>query len=229
MLALALCEPGAGEDSAVDEAVLSAERQRLSDAFALHLSAAHPRSATALVGRATYGLVPSRDGSDGAERAVRLATEFLDRLSDRFRAVVAVGPVADTVAALARSRVSADRTLRALRAGAGPRVAQEADVYVAALMLEVCDLIAARGDTPSGPVARLLDYDARHNTKLVETLDAWLNAFGDVPAAAAAVYVHPNTFRYRLRRLAEVGNLDLDDPEARFAALVQLRINAGQA
>jgi DNA-binding PucR family transcriptional regulator len=38
------------------------------------------------------------------------------------------------------------------------------------------------------------------------------------------VYVHPNTFRYRLRRLAEVGELDLADPEARFAAMLQLRV-----
>lgn len=229
VLALASREPAEAEGGAGDEAVRASQSQRLSDAFALHLSAAHPRSAAALVGRATYGLVPSRDGGEGTERAVRIATEFVGRLGDRFQAVVAVGPSADTVAGLARARVSADRTLRVLREGStGYQVAQESDVYVAALMLEVCDLVAARGDTLSGPVGRLLDYDARHRTKLVETLDAWLNALGDVTAAASAVYVHPNTFRYRLRRLAEVGGLDLSDPEARFAALVQLRIIAGQ-
>jgi DNA-binding PucR family transcriptional regulator len=36
--------------------------------------------------------------------------------------------------------------------------------------------------------------------------------------------VHPNTFRYRLRRLAEVAGIDLDDPEDRFAVLLQLRL-----
>ncbi|XVU28333.1 helix-turn-helix domain-containing protein [Actinoplanes sp. CA-054009] len=50
------------------------------------------------------------------------------------------------------------------------------------------------------------------------------NAFGDAVAAAAALHVHPNTFRYRLRRLAEVGDLDLTDPEARFGAMLQLRL-----
>ncbi|HYK26543.1 MAG TPA: helix-turn-helix domain-containing protein [Streptosporangiaceae bacterium] len=53
---------------------------------------------------------------------------------------------------------------------------------------------------------------------------AWLDAFGDVAAAAAAMFVHPNTFRYRLRRAAEVGAIDLTDPEARFAAMLQLRV-----
>jgi DNA-binding PucR family transcriptional regulator len=94
---------------------------------------------------------------------------------------------------------------------------------VESLLLELRDLIEARGDQHTGPIARLYAYDQQHNTSLVETLRAWLDAFGDVIAAAAAVYVHPNTFRYRLRRLAEVGALDLDDPEARFAAMLQLR------
>jgi PucR C-terminal helix-turn-helix domain len=35
--------------------------------------------------------------------------------------------------------------------------------------------------------------------------------------------VHPNTFRYRLRRLTEVSGIDLADPEQRFAAMLQLR------
>lgn len=51
-----------------------------------------------------------------------------------------------------------------------------------------------------------------------------LDAFGDVPAASAALFVHPNTFRYRLRRLAEVSGIDLTDPEQRFAAMLQLRV-----
>jgi DNA-binding PucR family transcriptional regulator len=48
-----------------------------------------------------------------------------------------------------------------------------------------------------------------------------------VVAASAAVYVHPNTFRYRLRRLAEVGRIDLTDADARFAAMLQLRMLNG--
>lgn len=86
------------------------------------------------------------------------------------------------------------------------------------------DLIAARGDAITGPVARLMTYDAAHGSDLVQTLRAWLDAFGDVSAASQALFVHPNTFRYRLRRLSEVGELDLADPEARFAVLLQLRL-----
>jgi DNA-binding PucR family transcriptional regulator len=45
-----------------------------------------------------------------------------------------------------------------------------------------------------------------------------------VTKAAAATFVHPNTFRYRMRRVVQVSGLDLDDSEARLAAMLQLRV-----
>ncbi|MEV0494978.1 helix-turn-helix domain-containing protein [Streptomyces atratus] len=75
-----------------------------------------------------------------------------------------------------------------------------------------------------GPVVRPRAYDAQHNTALTDTLDAWLSTFGDVIAAFAAVHIHPNTFRYRLKRLAVVAGIDLHDPEAGFEAMPQLRL-----
>lgn len=227
VLALAIADAEGGP-SIVTDASLTAERQRLTDAFVMHLSAVHPRCAAALVGDVAYGLVPvARQDDDGEQRALRIAADFLDRVGDRSRAVIGIGPVAHGVTDLAHARGCADRALRVLRAGHGAvRTARLSDVHVEALMLELRDLVTARGDQPTGAVARLIAYDEQHNTNLVETLRAWLDAFGDVIAASAAVYVHPNTFRYRLRRLAEVGQIDLADSQARFSAMLQLRIVA---
>jgi sugar diacid utilization regulator len=195
----------------------------------MHLNAIHPRCATALIGDVTYGLVPVTAGADGEQRAARIAADFLDRIGGRGQAVIAIGHVASDAAGLPAARAHADRVLRVLLAGpgaasAGRRVACLADVHAEALLMELRDLAAAHGDQPTGGVARLLRYDAEHGTNLVETLRAWLDAFGDIPVAAAAMFVHVNTFRYRLRRLAEVGGIDLGDPEQRFAALLQLRV-----
>jgi sugar diacid utilization regulator len=223
---MAVLDPVDSERSIGVDASLATERQRLSDGLAMHLSALHPRCATALVGDVVYGLVPVSCDGTGEERAVRVASDFLERVGDRVRAVIGIGTVAQNGAQLADGRASADRALRVLRTGngSGHRVALLADVHVEALVLELRDLVAAHGDRPTGPTARLFDYDREHNTNLVETLRAWLDAFGDVIAAAAAMYVHPNTFRYRLRRLTEVSGIDLTDPEARFAAMLQLRV-----
>ena len=133
--------------------------------------------------------------------------------------------MAGDLAGLAHARSSTDRILRVLREGRGERqVARLDGILVEALMLELRDLAAARGDRPTGTLARLIDYDERHSSNLVETLHAWLDAFGDVTAAAEALYVHPNTFRYRLRRLAEMGEIDPGDPDQRFVTMLQLRV-----
>ena len=228
LMILGVSFSGTGDETLEAGAAVAHERQRLSDGFALHLSAVHPRSAAALVGGVTYGLVPlAGSGADGEERAVRIAHDFLDRVGDRMRPVVGVGPVSADLAGLAHARACTDRTLRVLREGRGERrVARLEDIQVEALILELRDLVAARGDRPTGSLARLIEYDRQHQSNLVETLQAWLESFGDVTAAAKALYLHPNTFRYRLRRVAEVGEINLADPEQRFVAMLHLRVLA---
>ncbi|MEU6485413.1 helix-turn-helix domain-containing protein [Streptomyces sp. NPDC046887] len=209
-----------------DHAQITAERQRLASALAVHLTAVQPRSAVALLGDVVYALFPvPGDTSHARERALQVAANFLARTGDRTGAVLGIGSVAADPAALPRSRANADRALRVLSTGrTGRRAASIADVYVEALLIELRDLAVANRDQLSGPLARLVAYDTRHNAHLVQTLRAWLDAFGDVMTASASVFVHPNTFRYRIRRVAEVGEIDLQDPEARFAAMLQLRL-----
>jgi DNA-binding PucR family transcriptional regulator len=209
-----------GED---DDADRTADGQRFADALAVHLAAVQPRSAVALLGEVAYAIVPVE--ADCRERSIRLAEGFLARMGERVAAVIGIGQPARDAFGLRRSRDGADRALRVLLTeGGSRRVATVDDVHIDALLLELNDLMAARGDTVTGPIARLRAYDARHNADLVRTLRCWLDAFGDVTAAAAAAYVHVNTFRYRLKRVAEVGEIDLNDSGQRFAAMLQLRL-----
>lgn len=220
---LALTVVGAGTESPLP-AQLAVERKRVADAFALHLTAVHPRSAAGLVGDVAYGILPvARGRKDGEDRAAEIAADFLSRVDSRLRPLVGVGPLAPGSASLKRSRTGADRALRVLRSRAGQQVARLDDVHLEALLLELADRVP-RGDIPSGAVARIVAYDQEHQSSLVDTLRAWLDAFGDVAIASAAMYVHANTFRYRLRRAAEVGRLDLTDPNSRLAAMLQLRL-----
>jgi DNA-binding PucR family transcriptional regulator len=73
-----------------------------------------------------------------------------------------------------------------------------------------------------GPVAELRRHDAVHGTPYVATLRAWLDAHGDLARAAERLGVHENTMRYRLRKMAEVTPLGLDDARTRFAAMIEL-------
>jgi DNA-binding PucR family transcriptional regulator len=51
---------------------------------------------------------------------------------------------------------------------------------------------------------------------LAETLLAWLRAQGQVVPTAAALHAHPQTVRYRLRKLRTVFGPALDDPDTRL-------------
>jgi hypothetical protein len=216
------------EASAHAEQLRAGERQRFTDAFAVHLSAMNPGTAVAEIGGVAYALFPVVGlAAAGEERAARAAGVFLERIGARVQAVVAVGRAVADLSGLAQSRVTAERVLRVLRSRpeTGP-VARMGDVQTASLLLELGDLMAARGDQPLGPMASLIAHDARSDSDLLGTLRAWLDSFGDVSQASASLFVHPNTLRYRLRRISQICGLDLNDPEVRFAAMLQLRIGA---
>lgn len=59
-----------------------------------------------------------------------------------------------------------------------------------------------------GPV---LDYDAAHNTDLVDTLRAFLECSGSPATAARRLHVHVNTLRYRIGRVEDLLGLDLGE------------------
>ncbi|GAB2834338.1 helix-turn-helix domain-containing protein [Actinocorallia aurea] len=215
-----------GEGEARGESRLSAraesERQRFCDALALHVGAVHPRAAAALVGNIAYAVLPL---TGSRSRAVQIAEDFLARVGARHPANIGVGRLARSLADITRSRDDADRALRVLRErGATGRAVTFSDVHFDSLLLQLADLAAEQDQPPTGPYRRLLDHDREHNTDLCATLAAYLDAFGNVNEAAAAVRVHPNTFRYRLRRLTEISSLDLTDPNARLATMLQLRL-----
>ena len=203
----------------------AAESQRAAAAFALHMAATCAGSVVALVNGVIYAIVPAVRQQD-AEINIELACRrFLKHRLGQPPMVAGIGRVAQTVSELVWSRNDAERTVRVLRSmDAGRQVAQSADVEVESLLLEIRDVALAWGRGPSGPYALLLEHDRTRNGSLIETLRAWLDTNGDTTLSAAATHVHPNTFRYRLRRVSEVGGFELDDPVARFGLLLQLKI-----
>ncbi|MFH9955813.1 PucR family transcriptional regulator [Streptomyces roseolus] len=60
----------------------------------------------------------------------------------------------------------------------------------------------------------LLDLPDPERARLLQTLEAWYEAHGSAPATGVSLYVHPNTVRYRLRRIEDVTGRSLQDPNA---------------
>ncbi len=65
-------------------------------------------------------------------------------------------------------------------------------------------------------------HDRANGTDYLATLRAWLQAQGDPAEAGSQLGVHENTVRYRLRKMAEITNLSLDDSKKRLAMMIEL-------
>lgn len=100
-----------------------------------------------------------------------------------------------------------------------------ADEHLPALLLAASPGIAA--DLARSRLAPLDGLGEGPRERLVATLRAWLDRPGQVQAIAAALDVHPQTVRYRLKQLRELFGERLDDPDARFELSLALRAAEG--
>ncbi|ALE04661.1 hypothetical protein AL755_00095 (plasmid) [Arthrobacter sp. ERGS1:01] len=228
---LGLSLPGDTADESSSDQTRQQFLERTAQAFAFHLSVAAPGAVAALVGDVCYAIMPAmtRQGATNLlQMAQRVSKDFLDRTPNRAGgAVIGIGRSADSAdpTELARSRNDVDRSMRVLKLGHGSRVALFTDLQMDALLLDIGDQLRNEGGLVDGPVARIRQYDSEHGTSLEEALELWLDSFGNALSASAALDLHRNTFRYRLRRAAQIAQINLNDPDERFAAMLEFRLS----
>ncbi|HET6818269.1 MAG TPA: helix-turn-helix domain-containing protein [Mycobacteriales bacterium] len=196
--------------------------QRVADLVAVYCESYRRQAVAAASGRRVYALLPT--GED-AEAAASFAHAIVDRAAKALRLDLraGIGSPAESLDAVAASRREADEVVAVLTAMPDRRVASIGAVRAQVILQRLRDLAGRDPGLSAGKVAALAEQDAAKGTSWVQTLRAYFDAFGDMASAAAMVNVHPNTFRYRLRRITEVFGLDLDDPDERLVAELQLR------
>ncbi len=133
---------------------------------------------------------------------------------------VVVGPIVDDLVEAARSARAALSGMRAARAW------PEAPRPVAS-----ADLLPERALAGDGHARRTLATEvyqplAEAGGDLLETLVAILDQGGSIEATARELFIHPNTVRYRLKRIQEVTGYAPGDP--RDAYVLQLALTLGR-
>jgi hypothetical protein len=143
------------------------------------------------------------------------------RIAEHFGAgPVVTGPVVEDLLAAGISARSAVAGLRA--AGAWPDAPRP---------VSSDDLLPERALSGDGHARRQLVEEiyrplADSRPSLLDTLTAFLASGGSVEATARELFVHPNTVRYRVRRIAEVTGLTPTD--ARDAYTLQVALTLGR-
>jgi hypothetical protein len=156
--------------------------------------------------------------------ARRVLVELLERC---VHARAGVSPTYRSLAETPRALHYARLVMGSLPAGAAA-VAQFEETPLRVLAAAAPDAARALARSVLGPVLDLPEHDRE---TLLGTLRAWFDAGGSAAEAGRRIYCHPNTVRYRLRRLQEHTGRPLDDPRAvaeLLAALDALQLVPGE-
>ena len=70
----------------------------------------------------------------------------------------------------------------------------------------------------------LTEYDARQNADLIKTLEAFFTCHGNLSQTSEMLIVHRNTLLYRINRINDIAEIDLNRPETRLALHLALTI-----
>jgi hypothetical protein len=215
-------------DDGDDDADAVARLQRVADLVAVYCESYRRRAACVALGARVYALVPhSGDAADLGS----LAESIVDRAREALRVALraGVGSIVTDLSDVPASRREADVVVDVLRRQPARSVAHIDDVSSHAVLHHLTEIARDRPDLLAGQVSELAAQDAEKGTAWVPTLRAYLDAFGDIATASQRVNVHPNTFRYRIRRIGEVFGINLDDPDERLVVELQLRFLAARS
>jgi hypothetical protein len=177
-------------------------------------------SRSALVGDTVYTVLPAEQTAT----ARRWISERQAALPPQMTVLAGISGVAQATE-LALARREADESLALCAAHPADAEPLAYDESWDAILLQRLRTAGLSGRTPvRGPVSELRRHDQANSTQYVTTLCAWLQAQGDPVAAGAQLGVHENTVRNRLRKMAEVTDLGLDDPRKRLATMIELAV-----
>lgn len=173
---------------------------------------------SALAETTVYTVLPA----DRAATARTWLDALIAMLPDGLTVVAGISGSA-TAAELRSARREADECLALHEAIPAGRPAPAYDESWGDIVLRRLRAAAHFGRAPQrGPIAELRMHDYGHGTPYVATLRALLRSQGDPAAAGVLLGVHENTVRYRLRKMAEITDLPLDDPDKRLAMTIEL-------
>jgi len=195
----------------------------LGNELSQYLAVFRPDAAITTTPRAVYVLLPGGE-SDSVVRLVNGAlTSIHLAFKDQIRA--AISYTSTQPADLPSMRGQIDDILRVTMADSDlPAVAKLDDVHARVLLAHIADELIREPMLKHPGIEAMLAYDLENKTNYADSVTAWLDAVGDIALAAESLFIHANTLRYRLRRVKDLFNITLDNPDDRLAVWMQLRL-----
>lgn len=136
---------------------------------------------------------------------------------------MAIGRTAITTSEWTRSVQDAEHVFRLPKPTlAGPVSYDDIGVYQLLLPMMNTNETHAFYRHHLGP---LLEYDREQRGELIHTLEAYFDCSGNLARTSETIHVHRNTLLYRLSRIAQICQVDLDYHETRLSLWLALKLH----
>jgi DNA-binding PucR family transcriptional regulator len=188
--------------------------------IALSASAFRADAQVGSTGERVYVLLPRIGSSSSLTSWARGLVAALRReLGLTMRAVIAAPLTGLAGAAGARAEVDRVFDSAERHPGAIGQVTSLDEAHTTVLLDEIVAHVGGQHRLVDPRIRQLREQDPM----LAETLAAYLDGFGDIAAVAQHLHVHPNTVRYRIRRIEKLLATSLADPDDRLVLALGLR------
>ncbi|WP_051053623.1 PucR family transcriptional regulator [Mycolicibacterium chubuense] len=190
------------------------------DVIALSAGAFRPDAQVTAHADRVYVLLPKVSATTTVTSWARGVVASLRReLGVEARAVTAA-PLAG-LAAAAPARTEVDRVFDSAERHPAA-IGQVTSVDEARTTVLLDEIVSHIAEQPRLVDPRVRELRARE-PMLAETLQAYLDGFGDIAVIARHLHVHANTVRYRVRRIEKLLSTRLDDADDRLVLALALR------
>jgi sugar diacid utilization regulator len=163
------------------------------------------------------------DRSGSAEHlsaSVRAFSREMAATDDRL--LVGAGRTTTRLGQVPSSKADADRVITYLQRTPGERAGSVNTLRSQIALMRLVEILDGQFEPLPDPLRGLRSLEPEDRLEAVRTLDAYFDQLGNVSQAARQAHVHPNTFRYRLAKVADLLGVDLDDRDTRLILEIEL-------
>ncbi|MBP8948764.1 MAG: helix-turn-helix domain-containing protein, partial [Candidatus Promineofilum sp.] len=161
------------------------------------------------------------------ESAHQLGRRIHEQIEAEFPGAQLIGGVSGPARALADWPAAYDQALQAMQLGQRLKLTNQ---FVEFSSLGIYRLLYGLENLPdvrrfAADIMRpLAEYDQQNRGSLVKTVEAYFSHHGNISQTAESLFVHRNTLLYRMERIQELTELQLDQANMRLTLHLALKL-----
>ena len=188
----------------------------------------HPRPALAhIYGNQHLVVFQALKNAEDMESAHQLGRRIHEQIEAEFPGAQLIGGISGPARALTDWPASYDQALQAMQLGQRLKLTNQ---FVQFSSLGIYRLLYGLENLPevrrfAEDIMRpLAEYDEQNRGSLVKTVEAYFSHHGNISQTAESLFVHRNTLLYRMERIQELTQLQLDQANMRLALHLALKL-----